>query len=144
MKEINVSLPFFINRENMEYYLKGYKINNLEEIHNTLFKDGMNLDVYEPRISDPNHPDRLSEYESEYPNQSDVIKAKVIRYIKNNAGEDRLEVNIIDSLYYFKLKEPCIKLNGYCTIMDDNKIHIDKITRITLADRNSFGVIDCI
>lgn len=144
MKEVNVCVPFFINNDNMEYHLKGCVIDNLEDIHKNLFKDNMNLDVYEPRSYDLNHPNTPIGYDddvTEYPNQSDIIKARVLRYIKNSNGHDCLEIQVLDSLYYHKLKEPCIKLNGYCTIQN-NTVHIEKITRITLADRNTFGLIN--
>lgn len=127
MKQAIVRVPFFLNDNNMEYLLKGNLILNLDEVHdNMLFKNGYN--IYVPRQSDPNRPIDMSEY----PNQSDTIVAKAIRYI--NGEVKCLEIELIDSLYYHKLREPCIKLNGYC-IIEGNTIMITKITRMTLADR---------
>ena len=74
---------------------------------------------------------------SEYPDESDRIVAKVLRYIKSPDGNDSLEIELIDSLYYYKLTQPVIKLNGYFNLGDEkNTIHISSITRLTLADRN--------
>lgn len=136
MKTAIVKVPFFINENNMQYLLKGYIIDNLDEVYSTLlFKNG--TDIYEARENDLGIPVSYKEY----PNQSDVIKAKAIRYLEEN-GIRYLEIELIDSLYYHRLKEPVIKLNGYCTVNFNEKlcsdvIHIENITRITLADRQA-------
>lgn len=127
MKQVKVKVPFFLNDRNMEYLLSGAKIVNLDEAYEKmLFQNGVN--IYVPRKSDPNRP------LSEYPDISDRIVGKAIRYIE---GEDNnyLKIELLDSLYYHKLKEPCIKINGYCVI-EDGSITIKKIVRLTLADRN--------
>jgi len=126
MKQAKVKVPFFLNDKNMEYLLSGAKIVNLDEVEKMLFQNGVN--IYVPRKNDPNRP------LLEYPDISDTIVAKAIRYIEGT-DNNYLEIELLDSLYYHKLKEPCIKINGYCVIEDGN-ITIKKITRLTLADRN--------
>lgn len=139
-------VDFFMNKSNMEYLLKGNIIDNFDEVHANIFnelnkKNGSIL-VYEPRLDDPNHPDNrnlthIKKQQSEYPDESDRIVAKVLRYIKGVNGNDSLEIEVLDPLYYFKLSQPVIKLNGYFVMNDNNTIHINNITRLTLADRNS-------
>lgn len=127
MKQAKVKVPFFLNDRNMEYLLSGAKVINLDEVHEKmLFQNGVN--IYMSRKYDPNKP------LLEYPDISDTIVAKAIRYIEGT-DNNYLEIELLDSLYYHKLKEPCIKINGYCVIEDGN-ITIKKITRLTLADRN--------
>lgn len=133
MKTVIVKVPFFVNKNNMQYLLKGYQIDNLDEVYNELlFKNG--TDIYEARqISEDTDISNTYTYE-EYPNQSDIIKAKAVRFI--DEGDTKyLEIELIDSLYYHKLKEPVIKINGYCEIIED-MIHITSVTRITLADKH--------
>ena len=114
----------------MQYLLKGNQIDNLDEVYNELlFKNG--TDIYEARQSEDKN---ISNTYEEYPNQSDIIKAKAVRFI--DEGDIKyLEIELIDSLYYHKLKEPVIKINGYCEIIED-VIHITNVTRITLADKH--------
>ena len=128
MKQAKVKVPFFLNDRNMEYLLSGAKVINLDEVHEKmLFQNGVN--IYIPRKYDPNRP------VNEYPDISDTIVGKAIRYIEGT-DNNYLEIELLDSLYYHKLKEPCIKINGYCVIEGGN-ITIKKITRLTLADRNA-------
>ena len=128
MKQAIVKVPFFLNDNNMEYLLSGAKIINLNEVHEKmLFQSGHN--IYVPRASDPNRP-----LLSEYPDINDTVVAKALQYIEGY-DNNYLNIELLDSLYYHKLKNPCIKINGYCTIEDGNII-ITKITRLTLADRN--------
>ena len=128
MKQAKVKVPFFLNDRNMEYLLSGAKIVNIDEVHEKmLFQNGVN--IYIPRKYDPNRP------VNEYPDISDTIVGKAIRYIEGT-DNNYLEIELLDSLYYHKLKEPCIKINGYCVIEGGN-ITIKKITRLTLADRNA-------
>lgn len=128
MKQVKVKVPFFLNDRNMEYLLSGAKIINLDEVHEKmLFQNGVN--IYIPRKNGLNRP-----LLSEYPDISDTVVGKAIRYIEGT-DNNYLEIELLDSLYYHKLKEPCIKINGYCVIEDGN-ITIKKITRLTLADRN--------
>ena len=146
MKEVKVIVKFFMNKNNMEYLLKGNTIDNFDEIHTNIFNElnsNGSILVYEPRRNDPNHPNNrykthMKKVElSEYPDESDRIVAKVLRYIKSPDGNDSLEIELIDSLYYYKLTQPVIKLNGYFNLGDEkNTIHISSITRLTLADRN--------
>lgn len=127
MKTVKAEVPFFINKDNMQYLLKGSIITNLEEVHTKmLFNSGNN--IYVPRNDDPNHP-------ISFPTIDDTIVAKAIRYIQDDNGKNKLEIEIIDSLYYHKLKEPCIKINGTCELDEDRNIAITKVTRLTLADR---------
>lgn len=128
MKQAKVKVPFFLNDRNMEYLLSGAKVINLDEVYEKmLFQNGVN--IYMPRKYDPNKP------VNEYPDISDTIVGKAIRYIEGT-DNNYLEIELLDSLYYHKLKEPCIKINGYCVIEGGN-ITIKKITRLTLADRNA-------
>lgn len=128
MKQAKVKVPFFLNDRNMEYLLSGAKVINLDEVHEKmLFQNGVN--IYMPRKYDPNRP------VNEYPDISDTIVGKAIRYIEGT-DNNYLEIELLDSLYYHKLKEPCIKINGYCVIEGGN-ITIKKITRLSLADRDA-------
>lgn len=128
MKQAKVKVPFFLNDRNMEYLLSGAKVINLDEVHEKmLFQNGVN--IYIPRKYDPNRP------LNEYPDISDTIVGKAIRYIEGT-DNNYLEIELLDSLYYHKLKEPCIKINGYCVIEGGN-ITIKKITRLSLADRDA-------
>lgn len=127
MKQAIVKVPFFLNDYNMEYLLSGAKIVNIDEVHDKmLFQSGNN--IYVPRVSDPNRP-----LLSEYPDIGDTIVAKAIRYIEGT-DNNYFEIELLDSLYYHKLREPCIKINGYCVI-EGGDITITKVTRLTLADR---------
>ena len=128
MKTAVVKIPFFMNEQNMAHLLKGLKIGNLQEVHeDMLFKAG--YDIYS---------ERETIYEgAEFPNISDRKVGKAIRYIKGSPNmNDGLEVELLDSLYYHKLREPCIKVNGYCEMDDKGYMIITKVTRLTLADRN--------
>ena len=143
MKGMKAIVKFFMTKSNMEYLLKGISISNFDDVRTNLFKDISNkllLHIYEPRSNDPNHPDNKVNYEgsyhlSEYPDDSDRIVAKVLRYIRDNKGDDYLEIEIIDSLYFSKLNQPVIKINGYYEL-SDGAIKIKKVSRLTLADRN--------
>ena len=143
MKEMKAIVKFFMTKSNMEYLLKGISISNFDDVRTNLFKDISNkllLHIYEPRSNDPNHPDNKVNYEgsyhlSEYRDGSDRIVAKVLRYIRDNKGDDCLEIEIIDSLYFSKLNQPVIKINGYYEL-SDGAIKIKKVSTLTLADRN--------
>ena len=126
MKHVTTIVRFFITKDNMEYLLHGHTIDNFDEMRNNLFTElnsNGSVLVYKPR-------DESYDSQSEYPNIKDRIVAKILRYIKE---KDALEIEILDSLYFSKLYNPKIKLNGYC-ISEDGSIHIKKITRLTLAD----------
>lgn len=121
MKQITSKVPFFINKDNMQLLLKGRVIKNLDEVYaSILFKIGK--DIYEPRQVAGN----------EYASISDRVVAKAIKFV-NGDKDNFLEIEIIDSLYWSKLKVPCIKINGYC-IEEDDGIQITKVTRLSLAD----------
>ena len=44
MKEITAIVKFFLNEDNMEYLLKGNKIDNLEEVHHNIFTNIKTID----------------------------------------------------------------------------------------------------
>lgn len=145
LKQTKAIIKFFMTKNNMNYLLKGNSISNFDKVRDNLLsnisKDRSIKFIYEPRKSDPNHPnnndlyENLYTHESEYPDSGDRIVAKILRYIHDENNEDSLEIEIIDSLYYAKLSQPVIKINGYCSI-DNGNIVITNITRLTLADRN--------
>lgn len=146
MKQVTVIVEFFMNENNMQYLLKGMIIDNLNEIHHSLFtsienqKDSMF--IYEPRHNDPNHPDNRFDnthrkHNTQFPDESDKIVAKVLQYINRPDGKDALEIEVIDTLFFSKLQKPVIKLNGYYSTSENGILHIDKIVRLTLADRNT-------
>ena len=146
MKHVTTIVEFFMNKDNMQYLLKGNEIDNFDEVHHNLFTNIKNengsIFVYEPRHKDPNHPDNkfdntYKKHNSQFPDNSDRIVAKVLRYITKDNGKDALEIEILDSLFFAKLHEPVIKLNGYYSVSEKRTFHIDKIVRLTLADRNS-------
>lgn len=146
MKEAITIVEFFMNEDNMQYLLKGMTIDNLSEIHRNLFTNIENqkgsIFIYEPRRSDPNHPDNrfdntYKKHNTQFPDESDEIVAKVLRYVSRPDGKDALEIEVINSLFFSKLHEPVIKLNGYYSTLENGTLHIDKIVRLTLADRNS-------
>lgn len=123
MKTVTQKIPFFVNEDNMEYLLSGCVIDNLDIRNNKLFSEGCN--IYKARIS---------RGVSEYPDIRDEIIGKSVRFIGGSDGQDYLEVELYDTLYFSKLNRPVIKVNGYCTMEEDGKIHITKITRLTLAE----------
>lgn len=147
MKEAKAIVHFFMNKDNMKDLLKGNTIDNLDEVHYNLFTNienkGGSIFIYEPRRDDPHHPDnKISvkskmKHNTEFPDEADRIVAKVLRYIDDIDGKDALEIEILDALFFSKLDEPIIKLNGYFSISKNGIFHIDEIVRITLADKNS-------
>ena len=146
MKQITAVVDFFMNKDNMQYLLKGNEIDNLDEVHHNLFTNIKNqkgsIFIYESRHDDPNHPDNKfdnthKKHNSEFPDDSDRIVARVLRYVNRADNRDALEIEVLDSLYFCKLCEPVIKLNGYYSTSENKTFHIDKIVRLTLADRNS-------
>lgn len=148
-KESKAIINFFMTKKNMSYLLKGNKISNFDEIRDNLFKRISNngtVFIYEPRVTDPNHPNnkvnfrednnRQKYHVSEYPDDGDNIVAKVLRYIRDEEnGEDSLEIEVINSLYYAKLDQPVIKMNGYYEL-ENGEFKIKEISRLTLANRN--------
>lgn len=132
MKQATAKVPFFLNDTNMNYLLKGMKIGNLKEVHDEmLFKISNNI-----------YAEREPGYEtSEYPDIHDIVVAHSLRYIKGKEN-NYLEIELVNSLYYSKLREPVIKINGYCEIDDKGYIIITKVTRLTLADKNPISILD--
>lgn len=146
MKQATAIVNFFMNENNMQYLLKGNEIDNLSEVHHNLFtnikQQKGSIFIYEPRRDDPNHPDNkfdngYKKHNSEFPDDSDRIVAKVLRYVDKDDNTSALEIEVLDTLYFCKLCEPVIKLNGYYSTSGDKTFHIDKIVRLTLADRNN-------
>lgn len=127
MKRAIVLVPFFINKSNMSKVLSGRIISNFDEIKDMLFKHGSN--IYLPRTTSE---------DSEYPSIKDVIVAKALRYIdanpRGNIIDPMLQLELHDSLYYHRLKNPCIKINGYAELDEAGYIEITKVTRLTLAE----------
>lgn len=131
IKNTVVDVPFFINKNNQQYLLKGMKIENFEEEYNSIFETNSKVYVYMPR-EDTEYSDIER---TQYPDSYDVIVAEAVGiYTINN--EIVLRIKLIDSLYYSKLCEPCIRINGFCTINSES-IHIDEVTRLTLSNRKS-------
>ena len=127
MKRAIVLVPFFVNKNNMAKVLSGRVIKNFDDIPSMLFNSGNN--IYLPRTQSS---------DSEYPNIKDIVVAKALSYIKanpqGNFNEPMLQLELYDSLYYHKLRKPCIKINGYMELDEAGYIEITKITRLTLAD----------
>ncbi len=120
MKKAIVKVPFFMNKTNMPCLLHGRVIKNFDEARSMIFNSGNS--VYLPRSS--------AEV-SEYPSIKDIVVATAIRYISET---DQLELELKDSLYFHKLRKPCIKINGYMELDEAGYIIITKVTRLTLAE----------
>lgn len=120
MKKAIVKVPFFMNKTNMPRLLHGRVIKNFDEARSMIFNSGNS--VYLPRS--------FAEV-SEYPSIKDIVVATAIRYISET---DQLELELKDSLYFHKLRKPCIKINGYMELDEAGYIIITKVTRLTLAE----------
>lgn len=131
MKECIVHIPFFTNKENEQYLLEGYKISNRESIPILLSEMKVNLNkmyVYKSRVNKEISIFTNIEHESEWPDNNDFIVGEVVGIHK-----DELDINITDTLYYSKLNDPKIRINGYMIINKDAKEFIlTKITRLTI------------
>ena len=121
-KVTTANVNWFVNENNMEYLFHGKKITNLEDIHKSIPQGMM---IYKPR-----EDDRLIKETSEHANANDVIVAE---YIGLNV-DGKANIKVIDALYFAKLNNPTLKMNGYCT-EDDNNITISRVTRLTLANK---------
>lgn len=134
MKEAKATIEFYINKDNMEEVLNGKTIVNFDEMHANLFNHVSKINeffpIYESRT-------RSTSHKSEYPDINDRIIGKVVRYIQSDRIRryPALEVEFLDSLYYCKLDNPVIKLNGYFQETEDGNLYMSEITRITLASR---------
>lgn len=117
-----VKVPWFINKNNQEYILDGKKIGNIEEV--ITLADTTGFGVFAPRDDEG-----FETHESNYPDDSDRVVGVVM-----SADSDGVEIEIYDSLYYSKLSDPVIRVNGYCT-EEDNIINIHNVTRLTLTER---------
>jgi len=136
MKQSIADIELLMNKDNMQFLMKGYTIRNFDEIKDLIFAESDKPFVYKARKYDKNTV--LNAY-SEYPNNSDEIVGRAMEYFESD-GKRFLKVDITDSLSYAMLDNACIKLNGYCTVgcdEDGDYIIINKITRITLADRSN-------
>lgn len=122
VKSTTAIVSWFINEQNMEYLFFGDKITNLDEIRKSVTTG---THIYAPRDDK-----RLIE-EKEYPNINDVIVAEYI----GMTNDGKVNIKVLDPLYFAKLSNPTIKMNGYC-IKENSEITITKLTRLTLANKN--------
>lgn len=133
MKQAITEIEFFMNRDNMEYLMKGYTIKNFDDIKDLIFAESETPFIYAARKYDPK---AVLNATSEYPNSSDTIMGKILGYLEKD-GKRYLKIEFADTLTYSMINNPCIKVNGYCTVNSDDSITINKITRVTIADRTS-------
>lgn len=136
MKEAVIKIEFFMNKDNMQHLMKGYIIRNFDQIKELIFDESDTPFVYAARDYKGKMP--VFNAQSEYPNASDRVIGKVVGYCEENCRRF-LKVALADSLTYSMMSDPCIKVNGYCTVgCEDGQdfIIIDKVTRLTIADRN--------
>jgi hypothetical protein len=139
VKEAVTKIEFFMNKDNMQYLMKGYVIKNFDQIKDLIFAESDSPFVYAARDYKGKTP--VFNAQSEYPSISDMVMGKVVGYCEED-GKRFLKVALADSLSYSMMSDPCIKVNGYCTVgYEDGQdfIIIDKVTRLTIADRNSGG-----
>ena len=138
MNNKTVSVPFLINKLNQELLLNGTSIDNINEIPQmiaNMIKDNHTY-VYQQRVKTPEYQNIT--HESQYPDTGDIIVGEVIAINLDIPDEPKLVIDLsdstrFDSLYYSKISDPVIRVNGYCHDVDDHTIHIDKITRLTLG-----------
>lgn len=130
-----VEIPFFLNRENQEWLLNGYRIANIDEVYTSIqnsIKNKTDMFVYKIRDHEngPSH-------DSEFPDVNDVIVGKVLSVIKRDVWMARVE--IYDTLVYSHYPEPVIRVNGYCVRDDElSTINIEKVTRLSLSDKKNY------
>lgn len=133
-----VLVPFLINSFNQELLLNGTSIDNINEIPQmiaNMIKDN-HIYVYQQRVKTPEYQNIT--HESQYPDTGDIIVGEVIAINLDIPDEPKLVIDLsdstrFDSLYYSKISDPVIRVNGYCHDINDHTIHIDKITRLTLG-----------
>ena len=133
-----VLVPLLVNSLNQELLLNGTSIDNIDEIPQmiaNMIKDN-HIYVYQQRVKALEYQNIT--HESQYPDTGDIIVGEVIAINLDIPDEPKLVIDLsdntrFDSLYYSKLNDPVIRVNGYCHNVDDYTIHIDKITRLTLG-----------
>lgn len=131
MKECIVDIPFFVNNENMQYLLNGRSITNISDypkLASNYVKE-FNGNIYKTRDKEegisfvPEHDSAI------YSDNGDIIVGKIV-----GINDSSLTINIIESLYYSKLNDPRIRVNGlYIEDGDETHIKIIKFTRLTLS-----------
>lgn len=133
-----VLVPFLINKLNQELLLNGTSIANIDEIPQMIANmiNDNHIYVYQQRVKALEYQNIT--HESQYPDTGDIIVGEVIAINLDIPDEPKLVIDLsdstrFDSLYYSKLNDPVIRVNGYCHNVDDYTIHIDKITRLTLG-----------
>ena len=133
-----VLVPFLINKLNQELLLNGTSIDNINEIPQMIANmiNDNHIYVYQQRVKTLEYQNIT--LESQYPDTGDIIVGEVIAINLDIPDEPKLVIDLsdstrFDSLYYSKLNDPVIRVNGYCHNVDDYTIHIDKITRLTLG-----------
>lgn len=133
-----VLVPFLINKLNQELLLNGTSIANIDEIPQMIANmiNDNHIYVYQQRVKTLEYQNIT--HESQYPDTGDIIVGEVIAINLDIPDEPKLVIDLsdstrFDSLYYSKLNDPVIRVNGYCHDVDDHTIHIDKITRLTLG-----------
>ena len=133
-----VLVPLLVNPLNQELLLYGTSIDNIDEIPQmiaNMIKDN-HIYVYQQRIKAPEYQNIT--HESQYPDTGDIIVGEVIAINLDIPDEPKLVIDLsdstkFDSLYYSKISDPVIRVNGYCHVINDHTIYIDKITRLTLG-----------
>ena len=128
MKQAIITVPFYLNKINMSSILDNRILLNYDDIHNSMLKKINKIDRFFAVYKSRNIWDIQ---QSEYPNINDTIIGKVVKY--NDGTIPSLDIECYDSLYYCKLINPVVKINGYCHI-DDNTIILDELTRITIGE----------
>ena len=131
-KVTSVDIPFFVTEQNQEYLLDGYTIDNSVEVIEMIKKkidSKEELNVFKIRI-DPQEPQ--TGHDSEYPDVNDEIVGRAI-----GVHNGKLRVVLYNTLYYSKLSDPVIRINGYC-VKKDKSIHITNITRLSLSNRQGY------
>lgn len=133
-----VLVPLLVNPLNQELLLYGTSIDNIDEIPQMIANMIKNnhIYVYQQRIKAPEYQNIT--HESQYPDTGDIIVGEVIAINLDIPDEPKIVIDLsdstkFDSLYYSKISDPVIRVNGYCHDINDHTIYIDKITRLTLG-----------
>ena len=133
-----VLVPLLVNPLNQELLLNGTSIDNIDEIPQMIANMIKNnhIYVYQQRIKAPEYQNIT--HESQYPDTGDIIVGEVIAINLDIPDEPKIVIDLsdstkFDSLYYSKISDPVIRVNGYCHDINDHTIYIDKITRLTLG-----------
>lgn len=129
-KNTIVKIPRFIipNESN----LSKYKICNIDDSIDKLYKEFRRIYVYKPRSEVFNDLYPANSMSNILPMKKDKIVGIIVGIDKVN---DVFNIKIIDTLYYSKLNNPCIKVNGIGKINDSEQtIHITSILRVTMDE----------